>query len=121
MIILFVALLLVPNPRLRDRTHIREYFPAPTHSGMAMMAGAVVVVAVVMVTTLDTVSLISYGPVFSLGIVALSLVPLVGFAGQISLAQLSFGRWAPSPWPTTVSADHHSGWCWRSCSPRWSA
>ena len=90
-IILFVALLLVPNPRLRDRTHIREYFPAPTHSGMAMMAGAVVVVAVVMVTTLDTVSLISYGPVFSLGIVALSLVPLVGFAGQISLAQLSFG------------------------------
>ena len=28
-IILFVALLLVPNPRLRDRTHIREYFPRP--------------------------------------------------------------------------------------------
>ncbi|MEZ5269485.1 MAG: hypothetical protein R2789_13295 [Microthrixaceae bacterium] len=72
-IILFVALLLVPNPRLRDCTHIRESTSLlPLHSGMAMMAGAVVVVAVVMVTTLDTVEPISYGPVFSLGIVALT-------------------------------------------------
>lgn len=90
-IILFVALLLVPNPRLRSRSPVREYFPAPNVSGMAMLAAGVVAAAVVMVTTLDTVSIISYGPVFSLGIVALSLVPLVGFAGQISLAQLSFG------------------------------
>lgn len=89
-LILFVALLVVPNPRLRDRNHIREFFPAPTVPGMALMAGGVIVAAVVMVTTLDTVSVTSYGPVFSLGIVALSLVPLVGFAGQISLAQLSF-------------------------------
>ncbi len=89
-VILFVALLLVPNPRLRSRSHVREYFPPPTRSGMAMLAAFVVIAAVVMVTTMDTVSLITYGPIFSLGIVALSLVPLLGFAGQISLAQLTF-------------------------------
>ncbi|MCO5318905.1 MAG: ABC transporter permease [Microthrixaceae bacterium] len=89
-VILFVALLLVPNPRLRSRAHLREYFPPPSRSGMVMLAVVVVVAGVVLATTLDTVSLITYGPVFSLGIVALSLVPLVGFAGQISLAQLSF-------------------------------
>lgn len=89
-VILFIAVLVVPNPRLRARSHVREYFPPPQGRGMVTLAIAVVVSAVVMVTTLDTVSLITYGPVFSLGIVALSLVPLVGFAGQISLAQLSF-------------------------------
>ncbi|MGI9576835.1 MAG: ABC transporter permease subunit [Microthrixaceae bacterium] len=89
-IILFLALLFVPNPRLRSRSHVREYFPAPSRSGMVMLAGGVLVAGVVMATTLDTVSLISYGPIFSLGIVGLSLVPLLGFAGQISLAQLSF-------------------------------
>ncbi len=89
-VILFIALLLVPNPRLRSRSHIREYFPSPNRSGMVLLAGCVVIAGIVMTTTLDTVSLITYGPVFSLGIVALSLIPLVGFAGQISLAQLSF-------------------------------
>ncbi len=90
-IILFIALLLVPNPRLRTRSQLREYFPSPSRGGTLAVAGSVFALAVVMVTTLDTGSLISYGPVFSLGIVALSLVPLVGFAGQISLAQLTFG------------------------------
>lgn len=100
-VILFIALLLVPNPRLKTRSQLREYFPAPSRSGMAMLAGAVVVIAVVMVTTLDTTSLITYGPIFPLGIVALSLVPLVGFAGQISLAQLAFGGIG------AIAAAHH--------------
>lgn len=90
-IILFLALLFIPNPRLRTRTQLREYFPAPSRSGTLMLAGFVVLAAIVMATTLDTGSLITYAPIFSLGIVALSLVPLVGFAGQISLAQLTFG------------------------------
>ena len=34
--------------------------------------------------------LLTYGKLFPIGIVALSLVPLVGYAGQISLCQLSF-------------------------------
>ncbi|MCB1027345.1 MAG: ABC transporter permease, partial [Microthrixaceae bacterium] len=89
-IILFLALLFVPNPRLRSRGPSKEFYAPPTARGMAMLATMVVVAGVVMATTLDTVSLITYGPIFSLGIVGLSLVPLVGFAGQISLAQLSF-------------------------------
>jgi branched-chain amino acid transport system permease protein len=38
---------------------------------------------------LDPAGLVTYGPIFSLGVIALSLVPLAGFAGQISLCQLS--------------------------------
>jgi branched-chain amino acid transport system permease protein len=89
-IILFLALLFIPNPRLRTRARIREVFPAPSVSGMVMLSATVIVAGVVMATTLDTTSQISYGQIFPLAIVALSLVPLVGFAGQISLAQLSF-------------------------------
>ncbi|HEU5151748.1 MAG TPA: ABC transporter permease [Iamia sp.] len=100
-IILFVVLLALPNPRLRTRGQMREFFPTPSPSGMAMLAGGVVVAGVVMVTTLDTSSLISYGQIFPLAIVALSLVPLVGYAGQISLAQLSFAGVG------AIAAAHH--------------
>lgn len=100
-IVLFIVLLVLPNPRLRTRSHLREFFGAPSLSGMAFLAGGVVVAAVVMVTTLDTTSLISYGQIFPLAIVALSLVPLVGYAGQISLAQLSFAGVG------AIAAAHH--------------
>lgn len=56
-----------------------------------MMAFGVIAMATVLVTTLDTTNVITYGQIFPLAIVALSLVPLVGYAGQISLAQLTFG------------------------------
>ena len=102
-IILFVALLLVPNPRVRTRSQLREFFPAPSVPGMFLLAGGVVAAAVVMVTTMDTPSLITYGQIFPLGIVALSLVPLVGYAGQISLAQLSFAGVG------AIAAAHHGG------------
>ena len=102
-VILFLALLFIPNPRLRTRSQLREYFPAPSRSGMVMVAAAVMAIAVVMVTTLDTTSLISYGQIFPLAIVALSLVPLVGYAGQISLAQLSFAGIG------AIAAAHHGG------------
>ena len=38
---------------------------------------------------LSQADLITYGAIFSLGLVALSYVPLAGYAGQISLCQLS--------------------------------
>jgi branched-chain amino acid transport system permease protein len=101
--ILFIALLLVPNPRVRTRSQLREFFPAPSVPGMFMLASGVVIAAIVMVTTLDTTSLITYGQIFPLGIVALSLVPLVGYAGQISLAQLSFAGVG------AIAAAHHGG------------
>jgi branched-chain amino acid transport system permease protein len=90
-IILFVVLLVLPNPRLRGRmTRSREFFPTPTVPGMIFFAVAVVFVGVVAATTMNDPDLITYGKVFSVGIVALSLVPLVGYSGQISLCQLSF-------------------------------
>lgn len=90
-IILFIVLLVLPNPRLRGRmTRSREFFPTPTISGSLFFAAAIVVIGVVAATTMGDPDLITYGKVFSLGIVALSLVPLVGFSGQISLCQLSF-------------------------------
>ena len=55
-----------------------------------MFSGLTFALGMVMATTMDNTSLLSYGKIFSIGIVALSLVPLVGFAGQISLCQLSF-------------------------------
>jgi len=102
-IVLFIVLLVLPNPRLRTRSALREYFPAPSPTGMAMVAVGVVAAGAVLVTTLDTTGVLTYAPVFSLGIVALSLVPLVGYAGQISLAQLSFGGIG------AVVAAHHGG------------
>ena len=90
-IILFIVLLALPNPRLRGRvTRSREFFPMPTIRGGIAFAVAMVALGVVMATTLSTPDQFTYGKVFSIGIVALSLVPLVGFAGQISLCQLSF-------------------------------
>jgi branched-chain amino acid transport system permease protein len=89
-LILFVILLALPNPRLRTRERAREFFPAPSLEGALLFVGLTLAGAVVMVTTLSDVDQITYGQLFPIGIVALSLVPLLGFAGQISLAQLSF-------------------------------
>jgi branched-chain amino acid transport system permease protein len=90
-IILFIVLLVLPNPRLRGRmSRSREFFPTPTIPGALAFAGTIAFIGVVLATTLSDPDLITYGRVFSIGIVALSLVPLVGFAGQISLCQLSF-------------------------------
>ena len=89
-LILFLVLLAIPNPRLRNHGRLREFFPAPSMNGALLFAGLVLAGGVVMATTLDVVDLITYGQIFSIGIIALSLVPLLGLAGQISLAQLSF-------------------------------
>jgi len=89
-IILFLVLLVLPNPRLRTHGRLREFFPAPSMRGALLFAGIVLAGGVVMATTLDSVDAITYGQIFSIGIIALSLVPLVGLAGQISLAQLGF-------------------------------
>lgn len=90
-VLLFIVLLVLPNPRLKGRmARSREYFPMPTVRGALVFAGVVTAGGIVLATTLSTPDQITYGKLFPLGIVALSLVPLVGFGGQISLCQLSF-------------------------------
>ncbi|MGW4911153.1 branched-chain amino acid ABC transporter permease [Streptomyces sp. NPDC004270] len=88
-LLLFLALLLFrhPRPRHRDRRLVQVRAPSPR--GTAVFAASTVAFGVVLATVLDEADLVTYGPVFSLGIVALSYVPLAGYAGQISLCQLS--------------------------------
>ena len=89
-ILLFIVLLVIPTSRLRGRRQSREFFPMPSWSGTWIFAGAVVFAGVVLATTLSSSDSVTYSRIFAVGILALSLVPLVGFAGQISLATLSF-------------------------------
>src|SRR6266566_1704978 len=88
-LLLFAALLVFPHGRLRGRDRRLRPVPAPTIRGTAVFAAAVVAFGVVLASVLSNADLISYGAIFSLGIVALSYVPLAGYAGQISLCQLS--------------------------------
>lgn len=97
-IVLFIVLLVIPNPRLRGRARSREYFPSPSWSGALALAGAIVFVAAVLATTLSAADATIYVRIFPFAIFALSLVPLTGFAGQISLCQLSFAAIGASVW-----------------------
>jgi branched-chain amino acid transport system permease protein len=89
-ILLFIALLAMPNKQLRSQVRTREYFPAPSRKGIVMFTTFVLAFGMVLATTLSRPDLSTYAKIFAVGVVALSLVPLVGFAGQISLCQLSF-------------------------------
>ncbi len=89
-VLLFIVLLVMPNQRLRSHARLREFFPAPTTKGLLMFIGLTTAFGLVLTTTLNGHDLQTYAKIFALGIIALSLVPLVGFAGQISLCQLSF-------------------------------
>jgi branched-chain amino acid transport system permease protein len=88
-LLLFVALLVFPHGRLQGRARRLHPVPVPGMRGSALFAAAVVMFGVVLATVLSPPDLITYGAIFSLGLVALSYVPLTGYAGQISLCQLS--------------------------------
>jgi branched-chain amino acid transport system permease protein len=97
-IVLFIVLLVIPNPRLRGRARSREYFPSPSWSGAAALSATIVLMAAVLATTLSAADATIYVRIFPFAIFALSLVPLTGFAGQISLCQLSFAGIGASVW-----------------------
>jgi branched-chain amino acid transport system permease protein len=88
-LLLFAALLVFPHGRLRGRSQRLRPVPVPTMRGTALFAAAIVMSGIVLATVLSTADLITYGAIFSLALVALSYVPLAGYAGQISLCQLS--------------------------------
>ena len=73
-----------------------------------MLAVAIVAFGVVLATVLSPADLFSYGPIFSLGVVALSFVPLVGYAGQVSLCQLSIAGIGAVVWAHL--GEHGSPW-----------
>jgi branched-chain amino acid transport system permease protein len=89
-LILFVVLLVLPNPRLRGHARLREFFPSPTLLGGVSFAVIVALGGIVISAWVTQAHEIDLANVFAFGIIALSLVPLTGFSGQVSLAQLSF-------------------------------
>jgi branched-chain amino acid transport system permease protein len=93
MILLFVILLLLPQDRLRGATVLRsrERFIMPTMRtawiAALVLVGVMFAMRAMMATT--AINTVAFGMTFAL--VALSLVLLTGYAGEINLAALSFG------------------------------
>lgn len=91
-IVLFVVLLVLPQSRLRSHAagRAREFFPKPSMSLALWGALAVVVSGFAVAGLVSNADALTAANVFALAIIALSFVPLVGYAGQISLAQITF-------------------------------
>ena len=102
-IMLFVVLLLLPHAPLRTSgvQRSRESVGKPTMRRSIFGMGALVTVALLGAMTLSNSDAVSWGKALGYAIVMLSLVPLTGYAGQISLAQMSFaglGAYAVATW-----------------------
>jgi len=92
-IMLFVVVLLLPQDRTRLTTtlHARAGVPVPSMRRAVAVGVAFVSVAWFAEGLLHGAVLRAAGQGLALAIVMLSLVLLIGYAGQISLAQLAFG------------------------------
>lgn len=92
-ILLFIVMMAQPQERLRVGSAVRRGpIMAPPTLRTALIGSAVFLAAVWGLTGLvsSDIELIPVVAGFFFAIVALSLVPLTGYAGQISLAQLAF-------------------------------
>jgi branched-chain amino acid transport system permease protein len=90
-LMLFLVLLMIPEVRLRAGSTIAARMPRPTSlrrslAGAGLLVGGAWVFAALVAE--DTLSKVAPG--LGLGLVALSLVPLTGWAGQVSLCQMTF-------------------------------
>lgn len=91
-VLLFVALLLLPQDRLRGAivARTRERFRVPTMRE-AVLWGAILIAAIAMLQSLMSGSaVISLANGIALSLMALSLVLLTGYAGEINLAVFTF-------------------------------
>ncbi|MCW2767744.1 MAG: transporter permease [Nocardioides sp.] len=93
MVVLFLVLLVLPQDRLRgtSQTRTRERARVPSVRQAAVWGLAFVAI---MYLILQVASPIMVGPLIAalvFAVIALSLVPLTGYAGEINLAPLSFG------------------------------
>jgi branched-chain amino acid transport system permease protein len=90
--ILFLAVLLLKQTKLRgsSKQRTREISPTPTWGGSLIFVGIIVLMALAATPIIGAGDLFSSTKMWGIGIIALSLIPLVGYAGRISLCQLSF-------------------------------
>lgn len=105
-VLLLASLLMFPHRQIRHRVRRTVQVPTPSPRGTAAFAAAVVGLGVVMSTVLGDADLVTYGALFPLGIVALSFVPLTGYAGQISLCQLSMAGIGAAVWGHVGAGGH---------------
>ncbi|MEX2292461.1 MAG: ABC transporter permease [Acidimicrobiales bacterium] len=91
-VVLFVVLLVLPNPQLPSRSPSasREDIPLPSWRGSLFTAAAIVTTACVTAAIVTDADALRATKIVGIAMIALSLVPLVGFAGQVSLCQMSF-------------------------------
>ncbi|MGH3256834.1 MAG: ABC transporter permease [Streptosporangiaceae bacterium] len=91
-IILIIALLLQPHERLRGYMvrRSRESFPVPSYR-LALTGGVLLIAVSAVLAPLLGTQLLYFASIgLALGVIGLSLVPLLGWAGQISLCQMTF-------------------------------
>ncbi len=91
-IILFIALLILPQSRLRGHRQLRsrELAFRPTWNGTGLFCIGTIIAAIFLATTVSTPDLFSLNRMWGLAIVGLSVVPIVGYAGRLSLCQMTF-------------------------------
>jgi branched-chain amino acid transport system permease protein len=102
-IFLYVVLLALPHTRLRAgraaQARRPPAVPSVRRTGIGMAAFLVAAVLAAMLLSAGDLTLAGQGVVYAL--IMLSLVVLVGFAGQVSLAQMTFvglGAYATGSW-----------------------
>ncbi|HSZ36225.1 MAG TPA: ABC transporter permease [Acidimicrobiales bacterium] len=90
-IILFVAILLLPAQRIRTGSTQRHAPLAPAGFLRSFQGAVLLVVGVIVVTSfMGPGNIIKLGIGLSFALICLSLVPLTGYGGFISICQLSF-------------------------------
>jgi branched-chain amino acid transport system permease protein len=91
-VVLFIALLALPQSRLRGHRLLRsrELALLPTWKGTGIFAGCVIAGTVMLATVVSGTDLITLDKVWGFAIIGLSLIPVVGFTGRLSLCQMTF-------------------------------
>jgi branched-chain amino acid transport system permease protein len=90
-VVLFVVLIVLPSARLRtSSTQRRLSAPRASWPSAFMVAGAVLLLGGILASELSEADALRAAKAVGFGLIAMSLVPLVGWAGQMCLCQMSF-------------------------------
>ena len=133
MALLFLVLIILPEARLALGRAPRMRPPRVATRNQTFVFGAAIVVGALVLSYAMPGSLDTWGAGLGLGLLALSLIPLSGYGGQVSLCQLTFAgigalamHWVDegeppcsASWPRRGSAGPF-GQCWH-CRPSGSA